>query len=159
MGLDEGARSRRALMRTLIRIALGLFAVAALVLPLAHCHTPSSAATVASATAATPIDQIIRERNLSPDEAAAALKVFVPPGKYDDFVMITSGGHRGTVMLYGIPSMRLLKEVPVYAPDAWQGWGQGGPFSEPSRIHGLSGMHLFLASMSMTALAMSTIMS
>ncbi|HET9751523.1 MAG TPA: Sec-dependent nitrous-oxide reductase, partial [Myxococcales bacterium] len=82
---------------------------------------------VSSAHAATPgtLDQIIQQRNLTPDEAAAALKVFVPPGKYDDFVMITSGGHRGSVMLYGIPSMRLLKEIPVYSPDSWQGWAQG----------------------------------
>src|SRR5262249_21153840 len=72
-----------------------------------------------------PLDEIIQQRGLTPDEAEAALKVFVPPGKYDDFVMVTSGGHRGTVMLYGIPSMRLIKEVPVYAPDSWQGWAQG----------------------------------
>lgn len=82
---------------------------------------------VRSAEAAAPgtLDQIIQQRNLTPDEAAAALKVFVPPGKYDDFVMVTSGGHRGSVMLYGIPSMRLLKEIPVYTPDPWQGWAQG----------------------------------
>jgi nitrous-oxide reductase len=72
-----------------------------------------------------PLDRIIKERNLSPDEAAAALKVFVPPGRFDDFVMVTSGGHRGTVILIGIPSMRVLKEIPVYAPDAWEGWAQG----------------------------------
>jgi len=85
-------------------------------------RAPSAAATAAPAT---PIEEIIRERNLTPDEAAAALKVFVPPGRYDDFVMVTSGGHRGSVMLYGIPSMRLLKEVPVYSADSWQGWAQG----------------------------------
>src|SRR5262245_55668766 len=72
-----------------------------------------------------PLDDVIQQRGLTPDEAEAALRTFVPPGKYDDFVMLTSGGHRGTVMLYGIPSMRLLKEVPVYAPDSWQGWAQG----------------------------------
>lgn len=72
-----------------------------------------------------PLDEIMQQRGLTPDEAEAALKTFVPPGKYDDFVMITSGGHRGSIMLYGIPSMRLLKEIPVYAPDSWQGWGQG----------------------------------
>src|SRR5262249_15352812 len=70
-------------------------------------------------------DEIIQQRGLTPDEAEAALKTFVPPGKYDEFVMITSGGHRGTIMLYGIPSMRMLKEIPVYAPDSWQGWEQG----------------------------------
>jgi nitrous-oxide reductase len=93
-------------------------------LALAGCHTAAtSAATVTDST--NPIDQIIRDRGLTPDEAAAALKVFVPPGKYDEFVMVTSGGHRGSVMLYGIPSMRLLKEIPVYSPDSWQGWAQG----------------------------------
>ncbi|HZP39913.1 MAG TPA: cytochrome C, partial [Candidatus Binatia bacterium] len=78
-----------------------------------------------AAPSGNPLDEIIQQRGLTPDEAEAALKTFVPPGKYDDFVMVTSGGHRGTIMLYGIPSMRLLKEIPVYAPDAWQGWGQG----------------------------------
>jgi nitrous-oxide reductase len=86
---------------------------------------PAQAASSAPASAPTSLDQIIQARGLTPDEAAAALKTFVPPGKTDEFVMVTSGGHRGSVMLYGLPSMRLLKEVPVYAPDAWQGWGQG----------------------------------
>jgi nitrous-oxide reductase len=94
---------------------------------LAFCALSGGSAPIATAHAGAPttLDQIIQARNLTPDEAAAALKVFVPPGRYDDFVMVTSGGHRGSVMLYGIPSMRLLKEIPVYSPDSWQGWGQG----------------------------------
>jgi nitrous-oxide reductase len=72
-----------------------------------------------------PLDAVIQARGLTPDEAEAALRTFVAPGKYDDFLMVTSGGHRGTILLYGIPSMRLLKEVAVYAPDSWQGWDQG----------------------------------
>lgn len=71
------------------------------------------------------LDEVMKARGLTPDEAEAALRVFVPPGRHDEFVMFASGGHRGSVMIYGIPSMRLLKEIPVYAPDAWQGWGQG----------------------------------
>jgi len=58
-----------------------------------------------------PLDAVIQARGLTPDEAEAALRTFVAPGKYDDFLMVTSGGHRGTILLYGIPSMRLLKEV------------------------------------------------
>jgi nitrous-oxide reductase len=91
-----------------------------------QCRTAAGPTTqVAASTGMQPLDAIIKERNLTPDEAAAALKVFTPPGKYDEFVMITSGGHRGSVMLYGIPSMRLLKEIPVYSADSWQGWAQG----------------------------------
>ena len=69
----------------------------------------------AQAASPTSLEKIMMERNLTPDEAAAALKTFVPPGKMDDFVMVTSGGHGGYVMLYGIPSMRLLKTIPVYS--------------------------------------------
>ncbi len=71
------------------------------------------------------LDEIIQKRGLTPEEAEAALKTFVAPGKYDDFIMFTSGGHRGSVLLYGIPSMRMIKEIPVYAADSWQGWAQG----------------------------------
>jgi nitrous-oxide reductase len=86
---------------------------------------PSPSEAAVGATTANPLDAIIQQRGLTPDEAEAALKTFVPPGKYDDFVMLTSGGHGGNILVYGIPSMRLLKTIPVYAPDAWQGWGQG----------------------------------
>ena len=110
--------------RTTLRV-LAAVTGAAMTVSCARKQTGQAPSTAATAAPATPIEEIIRERNLTPDEAAAALKVFVPPGRYDDFVMVTSGGHRGSVMLYGIPSMRLLKEVPVYSPDSWQGWAQG----------------------------------
>jgi nitrous-oxide reductase len=91
---------------------------------------PGRSGPTAQAAAPTSLEKIMMERNLSPDEAAAALKVFVPPGKMDDFVMVTSGGHQGNVFLYGIPSMRLLKTIPVYSSDVWQGWGQGDEASD-----------------------------
>jgi nitrous-oxide reductase len=99
-------------------------AAAALAL-LSRPATNPAVGTSDAAPSGNPLDEIIQQRGLTPDEAEAALKTFVPPGKYDDFIMFTSGGHRGTIMLYGIPSMRLLKEIPVWAPDAWQGWNQG----------------------------------
>ncbi len=108
--------------RTIVSATLGLAGAAFL---MSRSATQGPIAVSQAAPTGNPLDQIIQQRGLTPDEAEAALKTFVAPGKYDDFVMLTSGGHRGTIMLYGIPSMRLLKEVPVYAPDAWQGWGQG----------------------------------
>jgi nitrous-oxide reductase len=112
-------------MRTPLRVAAAVAALVLLIIAGAHCRSSSSATVAGPATPATPLDEIVKNRGLSPDEAAAALKVFVPPGRHDEFVMVTSGGHRGTVMLYGIPSMRLLKEIPVYSSDSWQGWAQG----------------------------------
>ena len=109
-------------VRTILKLAA---ATAGAAVMLSRLGGSGPVATLDAAPTGNPLDQIIQQRGLTPDEAEAALKTFVPPGKYDDFVMITSGGHRGTIMLYGIPSMRLLKEVPVYTPDPWQGWGQG----------------------------------
>jgi nitrous-oxide reductase len=107
---------------------VGITAAITLAAALALSHLGTGTAPVGTSLAApagNPLDAVIQARGLTPDEAEAALKTFVAPGKYDDFLMVTSGGHRGTIMLYGIPSMRLLKEVPVYAPDSWQGWDQG----------------------------------
>ncbi len=74
---------------------------------------------------ASTLEEVALRRNLTPDEAQGALETYVPPGKYDEFVMFTSGGHSGSIYLVGIPSLRMLKEIPVYAPNSWQGWAQG----------------------------------
>jgi nitrous-oxide reductase len=81
--------------------------------------------TVSKEAGAGSLEQLALSRDFSPEEASAALETFVAPGKFDEFVMFTSGGHSGSVYLHGIPSMRLLKEIPVFAPNSWQGWGQG----------------------------------
>src|SRR5262249_41521182 len=84
--------------KTLIALAIAIIAAAFFLRGGVDTPVPTSNA---AATAANPLDDIIQRRGLTPDEAEAALETFVPPGKYDDFVMVTSGGHRGTVMLYG----------------------------------------------------------
>lgn len=110
--------------RTLWMSVAALVAGGAIVL-LVNRGSPVGVSDSEAAPAAGSLEEIIQARGLTPDEAEAALKTFVPPGRHDDFIMFTSGGHGGNILLYGIPSMRLLKAIPVYAPDAWQGWGQG----------------------------------
>ena len=68
---------------------------------------------------------IAQERGLTPDDVVAALKTYLPTGKYDEYVMFSSGGHSGQLLVIGIPSMRLLKVVGVFTPEPWQGWGYG----------------------------------
>jgi nitrous-oxide reductase len=53
----------------------------------------------------------------------AALKAYVPPGKYDEFYNFVSGGFSGQVSVYGIPSGRLLRVIPVFAADPESGYG------------------------------------
>ena len=125
--------------RQLGTVAIVGLAIAGAAIVLAIRVPAGPVATSEAAQGGSSLDQIMQQRGLSPDEAEAALKTFVAPGKFDDFVMFTSGGHRGSILLYGIPSMRLLKEIPVYAPDSWQGWAQGDEGGGGTLEHGSYG--------------------
>jgi nitrous-oxide reductase len=59
----------------------------------------------------------------------AAQKVYVAPGKYDEFYNFVSGGFSGQMSVYGLPSGRMLKVVPIFSVDPESGWG----FSEESK--------------------------
>jgi nitrous-oxide reductase len=59
----------------------------------------------------------------------AAEKVYVAPGKHDEFYNIVSGGFNGQMGIYGIPSGRLFRIVPVFSQSAESGYG----FSEETK--------------------------
>lgn len=56
-------------------------------------------------------------------EGDAASRAYVPPGKYDELYNFVSGGFSGQVSVYGIPSGRLLRVIPVFSVDTEKGWG------------------------------------
>jgi nitrous-oxide reductase len=53
----------------------------------------------------------------------AAVKAYVPPGKYDEFYNFVSGGFSGQLSVYGLPSGRLFRVIPVFSVDPEKGWG------------------------------------
>ncbi len=53
----------------------------------------------------------------------AASKVYVAPGEHDEFYAFLSGGFSGQVSVYGLPSGRLLKLVPVFSLNPENGYG------------------------------------
>lgn len=53
----------------------------------------------------------------------AASAVYVAPGEHDEFYGFFSGGFSGQVSVYGLPSGRLLKVIPVFSQDAEKGYG------------------------------------
>lgn len=53
----------------------------------------------------------------------AAERVYVAPGKYDELYNFVSGGFSGQVSVYGIPSGRLLRVIPVFSMDPEKAWG------------------------------------
>ena len=59
----------------------------------------------------------------------AAEKTYVAPGQYDEFYNFVSGGFSGQLSVYGLPSGRLLRVIPVFSLDPEKGWG----FSEETK--------------------------
>ena len=53
----------------------------------------------------------------------AAEKVYVAPGEYDGYYAFISGGFSGQLSVYGLPSGRLFKVIPVFSQDAEKAWG------------------------------------
>ena len=74
--------------------------------------------------------EIAAERGLTPDDINAALKTYMPSGIWDEYLMFASGGHSGNLIVVGLPSMRILKNIAVFTPEAWQGYGFGSVESE-----------------------------
>src|SRR3954466_4091358 len=53
----------------------------------------------------------------------AAQKAYVAPGKYYEFYNFVSGGFSGQMSVYGLPSGRLLRVIPVFSVDPEKGYG------------------------------------
>ena len=53
----------------------------------------------------------------------AAEKVYVAPGQYDEFYAFISGGFSGQLAVYGLPSGRLFRVIPVFSQDPQEGYG------------------------------------
>jgi nitrous-oxide reductase len=69
--------------------------------------------------------EIAQARGLSPADITAALKTYMPTGRFDEYLLFLSGGHSGQLIVVGVPSMRILKNVAVFVPESWQGYGFG----------------------------------
>ncbi len=102
---DEG---RRGFLGT---TAAATLAGAGLAMGLTSCKKPEQGAAGASA----PVGDAAGHAASSPFE--------VPPGKLDSYYIFSSGGHNGDMRIYGLPSGRTLKHIPVFNIDPMVGWG------------------------------------
>jgi nitrous-oxide reductase len=55
--------------------------------------------------------------------SSKAEKVYVAPGEHDEYYGFFSGGYSGNLTVYGIPSGRMLKEIPVFSQFPTSGYG------------------------------------
>jgi len=93
---------------------------------LAACGGGGSSPTPAAEGLPVDASAVAAERGLTPDDIYAALKTYMPSGQTDPYIMLSSGGQSGQVLVIGVPSMRILKVLAVFTPEPWQGYGFGG---------------------------------
>ena len=95
-------------------------------------------ATTSTALSAS-LEDVMKARGLTQKDVLAAAKTYVPTGKRDEFITFSSGGQSGQLIVYGIPSMRILKYVAVFTPEPWQGYGyddESKAVLAGGRVHG-----------------------
>ncbi|QOP46530.1 Sec-dependent nitrous-oxide reductase [Sulfurimonas paralvinellae] len=83
----------------------------------------SIAATVASAAVGGELQKIMKARGLTEKDVIHAAKTYTPSGGRDEFIVFSSGGQSGQIIVYGVPTMRILKYIAVFTPEPWQGYG------------------------------------
>ncbi|MBU1667137.1 Sec-dependent nitrous-oxide reductase [bacterium] len=69
------------------------------------------------------LEKVMKKRGLTENDVIRAAKTYNPTGGRDEFVVFSSGGQSGQVIVYGVPSMRILKYIAVFTPEPWQGYG------------------------------------
>ncbi len=104
---------------------LALFAALALAACSPRDPRGPASAPAAGAAANGSVASLMQARKLAEADVTAALKTYTPTGVHDEYLMFSSGGHSGQVLVVGLPSMRLLKVIGVFTPEPWQGYGYG----------------------------------
>ena len=80
------------------------------------------AATMASASGGA-LEKVMKERGLTENDVIHAAKTYNATGGRNEFIVFSSGGQSGQVIVYGVPTMRILKYIAVFTPEPWQGYG------------------------------------
>ncbi len=81
------------------------------------------AAWATAASGAESLQDVMKRRGLTEKDLLSAAKTYTPSGGRDEFVVFSSGGQSGQIIVYGIPSMRILKYISAFTPEPWQGYG------------------------------------
>jgi nitrous-oxide reductase len=67
--------------------------------------------------------QSCKPKNAASAATGDASKAYVAPGKHDEFYNFVSGGFSGQMSVYGLPSGRLFRVIPVFSVDPEKGYG------------------------------------
>jgi len=67
--------------------------------------------------------QVVKRRGLNSMDVLAAAKTYTPDNLKDEYVALNSGGQEGNMIIYTVPSMRLIKYVPTATRQPYNGYG------------------------------------
>ena len=76
-----------------------------------------------------------KQKAAADKNASAAQQVYVAPGKLDDYYAFLSGGQSGGVFVFGIPSCRFIREIPIFEPRAGLGYANNPGTESYERLH------------------------
>ena len=62
------------------------------------------------------LQEVMQQSGLSENDLLAAAKTYHPSGLRYEYVVFSSGGQSGQVIVYGVPSMRILKTGVSWKP-------------------------------------------
>ena len=66
---------------------------------------------------------VVKRRGLNADDVLAAAKTYTPDKLKDEYIALNSGGQAGNMIMYTVPSMRLVKYVPTSSKQPENGFG------------------------------------
>ena len=87
------------------------------------CLASTIATTASFASTNSALAKVMKDRGLNEQDVVRAAKTYNPSGVHDKYMIFSSGGQSGQVIVYGVPSMRILKYIGVFTPEPWQGYG------------------------------------
>ena len=67
--------------------------------------------------------EVVKRRNLNADDVLAAAKTYTPDNLKEEYIALNSGGQAGNMIMYTIPSIRLVKYVPTADGQPENGYG------------------------------------
>lgn len=66
---------------------------------------------------------VIKRRGLNAEDVLAAAKTYTPDNIADKYVVVNSGGQAGNMPMYTVPSMRMMKYIPINTYQPYNGYG------------------------------------
>ncbi len=67
--------------------------------------------------------EVVDRRGLNAQDVLSAAKTYTPDNLKEEYIAINSGGQEGNLPLYTVPSMRMLKYVPLNTRQPYSGFG------------------------------------